>query len=86
MHSRTLVTVDIPEVKTDIRTDFEIQNTINNLEVALERCDRDDLGSRIMNEIYLSRFRGMRNTFARAVYQAVDELLEPYSESTENPE
>ena len=28
MHSRTLVTVDIPEVKTDIETDREIQNTM----------------------------------------------------------
>lgn len=26
MHSRTLVTVDIPEVKTDIRTDCEIRD------------------------------------------------------------
>lgn len=26
MHSRTLVTVDIPEVKTDIETDREIQD------------------------------------------------------------
>lgn len=86
MHYRTLVTVDIPEVKTDIETDYEIQNIINNLEVALERCDKDSIGSKIMNRIYLGRFKGMSNTFARAVYQAVDELLEPYSESTENPE
>ena len=86
MHYRTLVTVDIPEVKTDIETDYEIQNIINNLEVTLERCDKDSIGSKIMNRIYLGRFKGMSNTFARAVYQAVDELLEPYSESTENPE
>ena len=86
MHSRTLVTVDIPEVKTDIETDRKIQITINNLEVALERCDKDSIGSKIMNRIYLGRFKGMRNTFARAVYQAVDELLEPYCESTENPD
>lgn len=86
MHSRTLVTVDIPEVKTDIETDREIQNTISDLETALERCDKDSIGSKIMNRIYLGRFKGMSNTFARAVYQAVDELLEPYSESTENPE
>ena len=86
MHSRTLVTVDIPEVKTDIRTDCKIQNTISDLETALERCDKDSIGSKIMNRIYLGRFKGMSNTFARAVYQAVDELLEPYSESTENPE
>ena len=51
MHYRTLVTVDIPEVKTDIETDCEIQNTINNLEVALERCDKDSFGAMIMNEI-----------------------------------
>lgn len=86
MHSRTLVTVDIPEVKTDIETDREIQNTISDLETALEKCDKDSIGSKIMNRIYLGRFKGMSNTFARAVYQAVDELLEPYSESTENPE
>ncbi len=78
MHSRTLVTVDIPEVKTDIETDREIQNTISDLETALERCDKDSIGSKIMNRIYLGRFKGMSNTFARAVYQAVDELLEPY--------
>ena len=41
MHSRTLVTVDIPEVKTDIETDRKIQNTINDLETALERCDTE---------------------------------------------
>lgn len=35
MHSRTLVTVDITEVKTDIETDREIQNTISDLETAL---------------------------------------------------
>lgn len=86
MHSRTLVTVDIPEVKTDIETDREIQNTISDLETALERCDKDSIGSKIMNRIYLGRFKGMSNTFARAVYQAVDELLEPYCESTENPD
>lgn len=86
MHYRTLVTVDIPEVKADIRTDCKIQNNINNLEDALAKCDKDNFGAMIMKEIYLSRLMGMRNTFARAVYEAVDELLEPYSESTENPE
>lgn len=86
MHYRTLVTVDIPEVKADIRTDCKIQNSINNLEDALAKCDKDSIGSKTMKEIYLSRLKGMRNTFAREVYRAVDELLEPYSESTENPE
>ena len=47
MHYRTLVTVDIPEVKADIRTDCKIQNNINNLEDALAKCDKDNFGAMI---------------------------------------
>lgn len=86
MHFRTLVTVNIPEVGPDIKTDREIQESIKNIEIAVERCDKDDIGQSVMKKICLSRYKGMSNAFAREVYNAVDELLEPYCESTENPD
>lgn len=86
MHFRTLVTVNIPEVEPDIKTDQEIQESIKNIEIAMERCDKGNIGQSVMKKLYLSRYKGISNTFAREVYNAVDELLEPYCESTENPD
>ena len=86
MHSRTLVTVNIPEVEPDIKTDQEIQESIKNIEIAMERCDKGNIGQSVMKKLCLSRYKGISNTFAREIYNAVDELLEPYCESTENPD
>ena len=48
MHSRTLVTVNIPEVEPDIKTDQEIQESIKNIEIAMERCDKGNIGQSVM--------------------------------------
>ena len=44
MHFRTLVTVNIPEVEPDIKTDQEIQESIKNIEIAMERCGKGNIG------------------------------------------
>ena len=86
MHYRTLVTVNIPEVKPDTETDLVIQDIINNLNTALKRCGKSEIGQRVMSEIYLNRYKGMSNAFAREVYNAVDSLLDQYCGGTENPD
>ena len=78
--------MNIPEVEPDIKTDQEIQESIKNIEIAMERCDKGNIGQSVMKKLCLSRYKGISNTFAREIYNAVDELLEPYCESTENPD
>ncbi len=81
MHFTTLVTLDIPTVEEAIGDDAAIQETLTLLKIAQARLPKD-----IMRDFLIRHLEGLKTIFARTVNNAVDLLLEPYAEQTENQE
>ena len=81
MHYLTLVTVEIPKLENDYKTDMLYQDALQELQ---ERYNKDP--KNLVTEFYLEKFNGLKTTFSRAVDAMIEEKLEPYCESTENPD
>ena len=81
MHYLTLVTVEIPKLENDYKTDMLYQDALQELQ---ERHNKDP--KNLVTEFYLEKFNGLKTTFSRAVDAMIEEKLEPYCESTENPD
>lgn len=82
MHFSYLVTVDVPEIKPDPINDALVDTQIRKLELEKEA----DNSKKFMLDIYLKELYGLRNPFARKVYEQLYNVMEPYSENTENPD
>lgn len=82
MHFSYLVTVDVPEIKPDPINDALVDTQIHKLELEKEA----DNSKNFMLDIHLKELYGLRNPFARKVYEQLYNVMEPYSENTENPD
>ncbi len=80
MHFVTLISVDIPKQKEEPAQNHEIAETVEMLKEQY-RNNPSDICARIRCEQYIGRL----TAFARAVSDAVDIAMEPYSDETENP-
>ncbi len=81
MHYLTLVTLEIPKLKNDYHTDILNFALLQELNEAHEKEPNN-----IMIDVYLQKFRGLKTIFARTVDALIEDKLEPYCESTENPD
>jgi len=82
MHFSYLVTADIPQVSPDPIKDIMVESEIKRLQSERESKEKDH----IMIDIYLKELFGLRNPFARKVYDEIGSIMEPYSEQTEDPD
>lgn len=80
MHSLTLLTVNIPMMEDDLQSDQEIMKTKDFLKQMKEKSEFPWL-----LDLYLESCNNLRDTFSRAVNQAVTDAMEPYSVETDNP-
>ena len=80
MHFSYLVTADIPQVSPDPIKDIMVESEIKRLQSERESKEKDH----IMIDIYLKELFGLRNPFARKVYDEIGSIMEPYSEQTED--
>lgn len=83
MHFTTLVTAEIPEIENDPLLDECVKEEIEELKKV---CSEKNGLDRIMPRILLEDAVARQTAFGRAVLNKADELLEPFSEQTENPE
>ena len=83
MHFTTLVTAEIPEIEENPLLDDCVKEEIEELKKV---CSEKNGLDRIMPRIFLEDLLAKRTPFGRAVVDAADELLAPFSEQTENPE
>lgn len=81
MHTLTLVTVDIPKLEDDLQTDQKIMKEKERLKQMKEESE-----SSCLLDIYLGACNNLRDTFSRAVNQAVADAMEPYADETDNPD
>ena len=83
MHFSYLVTVDVPQITPNPKQDIKIEEQIADMQKSLK-----DNGSNrnIMIDIVLKELLGLRNEFAREVYDQISYVMEPYSENTDDPE
>lgn len=81
MHYLTLVTLEMPKLENDYEKDEINRLLLQSLQEAHEKKPDD-----IIPRIYLGKFNGLKTTFAREVDAMIEEELEPYCESTENPD
>lgn len=82
MHFSYLVTVDVPQITPNPEQDKKIEEEIAEIEQRMT----DESKPHSMRNIHLSLLYGLRNEFARKVYEQIGIVMEPYSESTEDPE
>ena len=80
MHFHSLLPVEITTVTEDTETDLQIATAIAFLEVLLQRSKRN-----IVAQIQLERLKRLRNSFSRAVDEAVVTAMLPYDENSEDP-
>lgn len=81
MHFKTLVTVYSPlTVEEDTAKNKEIANALKKLQ--LEKAEKPD---NLMTGFYIERLINLSTAFSRAVNDAVIDIMEPYSATTENP-
>ena len=78
MHYVTLATVEIPHIEEEEELNAKIAEAAEKLEA------HDD--SDIMKEYFLKRLQSMRTSFSRAVSKAVDEIMDPFCENTDDPQ
>ena len=83
MHFTTLVTAEIPEIEENPLLDDCVKEEIEELKKV---CSEKNGLYRIMPRIFLEDLLARRTPFGRAVVDAADELLAPFSEQTETPE
>ncbi len=81
MHFVTFVPVTVPKQEPDPDENLRVQIQIELYKQTLEKDPHN-----IFAKIYAERCMGLMTEFDRAVTEAVDVALEPYSEATENPE
>ncbi len=81
MHSLTLVTVELPKIKDNYKQDAKIAETLAQLKQ--KKTEQPD---RIFADIYIKRLKHLSTAFARAVDNAISDVMEPYSEEPSNPE
>ena len=81
MHYLTLVTLEIPELENDDKAD-----AINQVLTSILQEEHDQHPDNILTNAYLRKFNGLKTPFARKVDAMIEEVLEPYCESTENPD
>lgn len=79
MHYLTLVTVEIPKIEPEPKTDAIIQGTLKELEGVKNN-------NNFMSEFYIKRLTGLSNAFGRRVDSEICSTLEPYGEQTDNPD
>ena len=87
MHYLTLVTVDIPEIEEDFKENDRVRQAILKMKL-IKKHRFEKLGKEppLMMDINISNTQAMCSSFARAVDAAVWDVMEPYSENTEDPE
>lgn len=83
MHYLTLVAVDIPEVKEEPEVDAAIKSAIEELKEKFFDEENDRMSS-VQRDFQIERLTARTNAFARAVIEAVSEVMEPYNQNTED--
>ena len=78
MHYATLATVEIPHIKEEEELNAIIAVAENTLEA---QSDSD-----FMNEYFLRKIQSLRTGFSRALSKAVDEVMDPFCEDTDDPQ
>lgn len=89
MHYLTLAAVNIPQYEEEHELNEVIDSEISELQrIQSDASENNNSAfiSSIMMRLKLSRLIATRTTFAREVLEAIDTAMEPYCESTENPE
>ena len=81
MHFSTLAKINLPETENDYETDIEIGTQLLKLKAYIQEHPDD-----IVAKVNFQNLWGMRTAFSRNVASCIDELLEPYCESTDDPE
>lgn len=82
MHFSYLVTVDIPQITPDPQYDQMIQDRITEIKESMNGDDKSDF----MKGIALTELLGLQNEFARQVSHEIANVMEPFSEGTEDPD
>ena len=80
MHFHSLLPVEITTVTEDTETDLQIATAIAFLEVLLQHTKGN-----IFAQIQLEHLKRLRNSFSRAVDEAVVTAMLPYDENSEDP-
>lgn len=81
MHFVTFVPVTVPKQEPNPDDNLRVQIQIELYKQALKKDPHN-----VLAKIYAEHCMGMATEFGRAVTEAVDIALEPYSENTENPD
>lgn len=80
MHFVTYVPATIPKIEADMEENSRVNELIGLCEQILKKNPDS-----ITGKIYLEHYRGMQTEFDRAVYSTVSDIMEPFSENTEDP-
>lgn len=81
MHFISLVTVTLPPITEDRYKDEEIQNQIRALKER-QAAEKDNL----FLQLAINSLRCKSTEFSRCVSDAVEKIMEPYCENTDNPD
>ena len=73
MHFLSLVTLEIPEIIEDENTNKEIEEQIEK---------EKEVQNHILRELMLGKLRSLKTTFSREVTSCINDIMEPYSETT----
>lgn len=76
MHFLSLVTLEIPEIIEDENTNKEIEEQIKKSE---------EIENHVFRELTLGKLRSLKNSFSREVTSYINDIMEPYSETTTDP-
>ena len=81
MHFSTLVAVDVPQIEEDPLENFRVR-------VNLSRLQQEKLsgGGSVVQDIQRGRLNNRLTAFSREVTDKVENIMEPYSESVEDPD
>lgn len=81
MHFSTLVAVDVPQIEEDPLENFRVR-------VNLSRLQQEKLsgGGSVVQDIQMGRLNNRLTAFSREVTDKVENIMEPYSESVEDPD
>ena len=81
MHFSTLVAVNVPHVEEDVLENFRANVVLNQLQ-QLKESGADS----VMIKLRIGQIKSRIPTFSREVFSAVEEIMEPYCESTDDPD
>ena len=81
MHFSTLVAVNVPHIEEDVLENFRANVALNQLQ-QLKESGADS----VMIKLRIGQIKSRISTFSREVFSAVEEIMEPYCESTDDPD